>query len=174
MVTKKFVFLAMISAMSFILMWISIPIIPVAPYLKFEPSDVPLLIASVIYGPLAGVMALAVKNFLYFLLHGGSIFGIFMNFCASATFLLVTMYVYKKANLIISAGLGTIAMALMMIPLNVIIVPLEFGLQFQQVWALLLPVYIPFNLIKGCLNTVLFILIWSLIKKRVLKPSIPS
>lgn len=166
MSTTKLVFLAMLSAISFILMWLGFPIIPIAPYLKFEPSDVPLMLATVIYGPFAGLLALSAKNLLYFLLHGGNIFGIFMNFSASATFLLVLSFFYKRTHFIISAGLATVALALIMIPLNVIIVPLQFGMAFEQVWALVLPVYIPFNLIKGCLNTALFILIWSLINKR--------
>lgn len=166
MSTYKLVFLAMLSAISFVFMWLGFPIIPIAPYLKFEPSDVPLMMATIIYGPLAGVLALTVKNMLYFLLHGGNIFGIFMNLSASATFLLVTSFFYRRMHLIVSGGLGTIAMALVMIPLNVIIVPLQFGMTFEQVWPLVLPVYTPFNLIKGCINTVLFILVWSLINKR--------
>lgn len=165
MSSSKLVFLAMLSAISFVLMWFGFPIIPIAPYLKFEPSDVPLIIATVAYGPLAGLMTLTVKNLLYFLLHGGNIFGIFMNFSASATFLCVTALFYRRLHFIISAGLGTVFMALIMIPLNVIVVPLQFGIPFAQVWALMLPVYIPFNLIKGCLNTALFLLIWPLIKK---------
>jgi riboflavin transporter FmnP len=162
----KLVFLAMTAALSFVLMWFGFPIIPIAPYLKFEPSDVPLMIATVTYGPTAGVLALTVKSLMYFLLHGGSIFGIIMNFFASATFLLVISYVNKKMNFAVATGAGSIAMALVMIPLNMIIVPLEFGVAFEQVWALILPVYIPFNLIKGILNTVFFVLIWSVLKNR--------
>lgn len=161
----KLVFLAMIGALSFVLMWFGFPIIPAAPYLKFEPSDVPLMLATIAYGPVAGIMALTIKNLMYFLLHGSNIFGIFMNFCASATFLLVGYFVNKKMNFAVSGGAGAIAMALVMIPLNMIIVPLEFGLPLEKVQALLLPVYIPFNLIKGSLNTVLFILLWSVLKK---------
>jgi riboflavin transporter len=58
--------------------------------------------------------------------------------------------------------------SLFMIPMNMIIVPLEFGVSFEQVSALLLPVYIPFNLIKGLFNTVLFVLLWSALKNRAI------
>jgi riboflavin transporter len=171
MKTTKLVILGMLSAMSLVLMWVGFPIIPIAPYLKYEPSDLPLMIASIIYGPLSGVLTLTIKNFLYFFVHGGNIFGIFMNLCASTTFLLTMSFFNKKTNIIVSAGLGSVAMALITIPLNVIIVPLEYGMEIKKVWALILPVYIPFNLIKGSLNTILFILIWSQIKKRVYRAS---
>ncbi|RFU65161.1 ECF transporter S component [Peribacillus glennii] len=162
----KLAFLGMIGALSFVLMWFGFPILPAAPYLKFEPSDVPLMIATIAYGPIAGILALTVKNLMYFLLHGSNIFGIFMNFMASATFLLVVSFVNKKMNMAVAGGAGAVAMALVMIPLNLIIVPLEFGIPFEQVSSLLLPVYIPFNLIKGCFNTFLFILLWSVLKNR--------
>jgi riboflavin transporter len=172
MKTIKLVMIGMLSSMSLALMWVGFPIIPIAPYLKYEPSDIPLMIASMMYGPLTGLIALVIKNSLYFFVHGGNIFGIFMNFCASGTFLLMMSLFYKKTNIFVSAGIGTIAMALITIPLNVIIVPLEFGMDVKKVWAMILPVYIPFNLVKGSLNTILFILVWSQIKKRVYSSSL--
>ncbi|MEH7254880.1 hypothetical protein V7111_22485 [Neobacillus niacini] len=90
-----------------------------------------------------------------------------MNFCASGTFLLAFSYASKKLILPIAGGLDAIARALVMIPLNMIIVPFEFGMSFEKVWVLMLPVYIPFNLIKGALNTAIFIAVWSLLTKRV-------
>ncbi|WP_419880363.1 ECF transporter S component [Peribacillus sp. B-H-3] len=164
----KLVFLGMAGALSFVLMWLGFPIIPAAPYLKFEPSDIPLMIATIVYGPVAGLMALTVKNLIFFITNGSSIFGIFMNFCASATFLLVMSFVNKKINIVVSGVAGSIAMALIMIPLNMMIVPIEFGTPFKEVQSLLLPVYIPFNLIKGVLNTVFFVILWSVLKNRTI------
>jgi riboflavin transporter FmnP len=159
------VILSMFAAFSTILMWFNSPILPGAPYLKFEVSDVPLLIATIIYGPIGGVIALTVRTILYFLLHGGNIFGIFMNYIAALTFILTFSFLYKKANTIVASIFGTMAMTLVIIPLNIIIVPLEFGLSFEQVWALMLPVYIPFNLIKGALTSVVLIISWSIIRR---------
>lgn len=174
MSTSRIVFLSMLSAMSFVLMWLSIPVFPPAPYLKYDPSDLPLLLATIIYGPFAGLMTLAVKNTMYFLLHGGNIFSILMNFSASATFLLVTSFFYKRINLIVSGSAGAVAMALIMVPMNMVIVPLIHGVPFEKVWALMLPIYIPFNLIKGCLNVTLFLLTWKVIQKRSVMQKMPS
>lgn len=160
----------MLVAMSFIVMWFGMPIIPIAPFLKFEPSDVPLLLAAVLYGPFAGFLAILAKNMLYFMIHGGSIFGIFMSFFASLTFVLVTVFLHRKMNLILAAVFGSIALALVMIPLNLIIVPLQFGTPFENVWKMLLPVYLPFNLIKGALNTTIFSIVYSFIKNRQFGP----
>src|SRR5699024_1318634 len=131
------------------------------PFLKFEPSDVPLLLAAVLYGPFAGFMAILAKNILYFLIHGGNIFGIFMSFFASLTFILVTVFLLRKLNIILAAVFGTIALGLIMIPLNLIIVPLQFGIPFENVWKLLLLVYIPFNLLKVTLNMAIFMMVYS-------------
>lgn len=39
--THKLVVMAMLSSMSLDLMWLGFPLIPIAPYLKFEPGYVP-------------------------------------------------------------------------------------------------------------------------------------
>lgn len=170
MSAKKIVMLSMFASISYTIMWLGISIIPIAPFLKYEPSDVPLMMATLMFGPHAGLLALITKELLYFLIHGGNILGIIMHFFAAATFILTMYFFVKRTNLIVSGIIATIAMAIVMIPLNMIIVPLQFGTPFENVWALMLPVYIPFNLIKGALNTVILVFVWSMVKDFIKVP----
>ncbi|HPJ22513.1 MAG TPA: ECF transporter S component, partial [Clostridia bacterium] len=52
----------MLSAVSAILMFLEIPVPLVPPFLKFDFSDLPALIAGFAFGPMAGVAVLLVKN----------------------------------------------------------------------------------------------------------------
>ena len=54
---KKMATIAVLSALSIVLMLlIRFPILPAAPYLIYEPADVPVLIGGFLFGPLAGIV----------------------------------------------------------------------------------------------------------------------
>ena len=43
--------MALLGAIAFMLMFVEFPLIPIAPFLKIDFSDVPVLLGLVIYGP---------------------------------------------------------------------------------------------------------------------------
>ena len=54
---KKMATIAVLSALSIVFMLlIRFPILPAAPYLIYEPADVPVLIGGFLFGPLAGII----------------------------------------------------------------------------------------------------------------------
>lgn len=56
---------AVLSALSFLLMLVPpIPLFPPAPFLKYEPSDIPALVGGLLFGPRAGIAVIAVKSLL--------------------------------------------------------------------------------------------------------------
>ena len=61
-----------LSALAFILMLFEFPILPVAPYLKMDFSDLPVLIGGFIYGPAAGVMVAFLKCLIHAMTQGFS------------------------------------------------------------------------------------------------------
>ena len=141
-----------------------------APYLEYDMADVPVLLAAFGLGPVAGLEVLAAVSLLQgFLLGGNGLVGAIMHFCASGTFLLIAWYIYsKKTNvtgMIIGLICGTIAMAAIMVPLNLIFTVHVFGQPAEVVKAALIPVIIPFNLIKAGLNSLLFFVIFRILKK---------
>ncbi|REH92091.1 riboflavin transporter RibU, partial [Staphylococcus felis] len=52
--TQKLIVVGMLSAISFILMFIKFPLPFLPPYLTIDLSDVPALIATFTFGPVAG------------------------------------------------------------------------------------------------------------------------
>ena len=55
-------------------------------------------------------------------------------------------------------ALGTVLATLAMIPINLVILRLELGLMPDAVMAMMLPAILPFNLLKGVLNSVIYFL----------------
>jgi len=132
MQVKKIVYIGVFSAMAFILMsTISIPIIPYATYLRYDPSGVISVFVAVLFGPWAGVGVCFLKDLLYFFFRAKSIFGPTSDFFASGVFTFIIGAVYSKyrnkKSLIIAGLLATIGRILIMIPINIVILWLQFG-----------------------------------------------
>ena len=63
--THRLAIVACLGALSFILMLFEFPVIPVVPYLKVDFSNVIVLIATLIDGPLTGLAVAVVKAVLH-------------------------------------------------------------------------------------------------------------
>jgi len=123
-----------------------------APWMEYDMADVPVLLATFALGPIAGLEVLAAVSLLQaFLLGGNGLVGAVMHFLASGTFILVAYFIYNKGrsikSMLLGLLLGTLAMAAMMVPLNLIITVNFYGQPIETVKAMLIPIIIPFNLI---------------------------
>ena len=158
---RRMVFISLLIAMSYALMFaLQIPLVPVAPYLKYDPSDVPTLVGSFIFGPLAGVTIAFVKAALFLMTKGtGGPVGSLQNFVASGTFALVAGLVYRrfKGKWGILAGLiaGGLAMTAVMIPVNYYWALGAYGIPRAAHLELVRIAITPFNLARGALSTAL-------------------
>ena len=172
---KKIATMGVLTALSIVLMYvIRFPIIPAAPYLKYEPADIPMLIGAFLFGPLAGFAVTTVEAAIQTLLFAeGGWVGLVMHIIATGTFVIIAGLIYKKMHdrrgAIIGLFCGTIAMTLIMIPLNLIIQPNFYGVPLETVKSLLIPAIIPFNLIKAGLNSVVTFIVYKSISKVVNK-----
>ncbi len=153
---------AVLGAVAFAFMYFDFPIPPFPAFLKYDPSEVPALIATFALGPTYGVAVEAIKALLIQILRSGTAggpFGIFMNFLAGATLVGVAGVYYTvdhtKAGAVRSLGLGILAMTGVMIAANIFLTPIFFGIPRQQVIALVLPALLPFNLLKGAISSVI-------------------
>lgn len=85
---KRLITISMLSAIAFVLTFIKFPIPFLPPYLTLDFSDVPSLLATFTFGPVAGIVVALVKNLLNYLFSMGDPVGPFANFLAGASFLL--------------------------------------------------------------------------------------
>lgn len=176
--TQQLVVLGMLAAIAFLLMaTISLPIIPGAPYLRYDPSDAAALLAGVLYGPVAGVAVVLVKDVLYFLLRAKGPFGPIADFIAAATFVAVTAWAYRRrtgsfaARLLWAAIAGTVARVVVMIPANFVILNLQFGMGPEKVAAMMLPALVPFNAVKALANAAIALVLIEPFLRRVRWPA---
>ncbi len=173
--TKMLTTLSILTAFSIVLMLIvHFPIF--VPYLEYEPMDIPILIAGFIYGPYAGLAVTIVSSLIqgFTVANAGSGWvGVLMHFIASGTLVTVASVIYRRKHTmkgaIIGLVAGTLSMAAIMVPANLIIQPALWGNPVEAVVPLILPVLIPFNLVKAGINSVVTFIVYKPLRKYVIK-----
>ena len=156
--TKKMVLLGMFAAIAYMLVaMIRIPVLPAAPFLKYEPKDVVITIGGFLLGPMASfVICLVVALVEMVSISETGIIGCLMNMLSSVAFACTAAVVYKKRRSIGGAIcgllLGSVVMVTTMLLWNWLITPLYMGYPREAVVAMLVPVFLPFNALKAGLN----------------------
>jgi riboflavin transporter FmnP len=152
--TLKLAKMALMIAVSVICSFIHFPILPMAPFLEFEVSDIPILVAAFAFGPIPGLVVAVVSILLHDLMMGPTSgpYGMIMHIIAAATLVLVAGFLYQKfktkKGALISLIVGGLCMAAVMGPANLLITPIFMGAPIEVVVAMLPTIIIPFNLIK--------------------------
>lgn len=165
----RLIILALLGTISFLLFFLNFPLPFLPPYLKIDFGDVPALMAALIFSPLAGVIVIAIKNFLYFVIGGGDPVGVWANFFAATMFILPVAFLYHRykgvKSIVSGLVVGTIIMAVGMSVLNyLVILPIYawfMGMEemkFASVkWAAVVFGILPFNVVKGIIVGLLFV-----------------
>jgi|SRR5699024_3908538 len=164
----KLVVLSLLSAVSLVLFFISFPLPLLPPYLKVDFSDIPALIAGLIFSPLAGVLVVLIKNALYFVASGATDpIGVAANFIAGTLYIFPVAYLYHKykgvKSIISGLVIGTAGMAVIMSVLNYLIILPAYswlvGMEMDETikWASVIGGILPFNVIKGLIVGMLFV-----------------
>jgi riboflavin transporter FmnP len=157
--------MAMLAAISLALvMLVRIPF-PPAPFLVYDPADVPIIISAFAFGPMSGIAITVVVSFVQaFILAGDGLIGFFMHVVATGSFVLVAGLLYKghktKKMAVIALILGTLTMTVTMIGWNLIITPYFLRMPVEAVVAMILPILLPFNLLKAGVNSIIIFLIY--------------
>jgi len=171
--TKRITVLAMLSAMAFLLTYIFYimpvpPFMPTAPFLNYEPKDVIIVIAGFLFGPLAVIPTSVVVSLLEMPFSGTGHIGLIMNVLSTCAFACPAAFVYKKwktlkgavAGLAVGVLLSTTAMLLW----NYFLTPIFMTVPRHVVVAMLVPVFLPFNLVKGTLNAAMAVMLYKSVK----------
>ncbi|MFC3041421.1 ECF transporter S component [Virgibacillus xinjiangensis] len=162
------IILALLGTISLLLFFINFPLPFLPAYLKIDFSDVPALMASLIFSPMAGVIVVAVKNILYLLVSGaGDPIGVSANFLAGLMFIVPVSIIYHKfkgvGSIVSGLAAGTAIMAIGMSVLNYFfILPayswfMGWEMSEQVMWWSVIAGVLPFNVIKGIVVGMLFV-----------------
>lgn len=163
MTTKKITTIGMLCAIAFVI--VAFVRIPVVMFLKYEPKDVIITIGGFMMGPMASLIISTVVALLEMVtISDTGIIGAVMNLISSCAFCCTAAYIYKKKHTMQGAVIGLISGAVIMTGVmllwNYLITPLYMGYPREAVAAMLVPVFLPFNLLKGFLNAGISLLIY--------------
>lgn len=156
---------AMFCAISYVLVLIAKVIPNVAGFLSYEPKDVAVVIAGYILGPLASIIVSVVVSFIEMIsISTTGPYGFLMNVVSTLAFALPSVLIYKKyrthKGAVIGLCVGVIFLAACMVAWNYVITPFYMGVPREKVAGMLIPIFLPFNLIKGGLNAALTLLLY--------------
>ena len=173
--TRKLTLMAMFAALAYIVMLVGRFPISSVDFLKYDPKDLILAICGFILGPLPALAVTVVVSFIEMLsVSSTGVIGFFMNVLASAAFVCPAAAIYQKRHTLRGAAAGLVTgvalMTALMLLWNYFITPLYMGYPREAVAAMLLPVFLPFNLIKSALNAALTMLVYKPVS-RALKRS---
>ena len=161
--TKRLTILAMLAAIAYVVMvFIRIPAVS---FLKYEPKDVILTITGFLFGPFDALVTIVLVALVeMFTVSDTGPIGMLMNVISSASFVCVSAAIYRKHHTLKGALIGLITgVALttgIMLLWNYLVTPFYQGVPRSVVAGMLVPVFLPFNLVKGTLNAAITMLLY--------------
>ncbi|MGO3733091.1 MAG: ECF transporter S component [Vagococcus sp.] len=166
--TERMVVLALLSAFAYMLLLFDFPVLLTFSWLKLDFSDIPILIGTFIYGPVGGIVIAFIRSTLKFITSGGnlpSLIGNVTGFLASVVYMLPIYYMTKQEssnkNLVKGMIVGSTCLTLFMgianyfviTPIYLYVLGMDFGIPISK---MVLYGVIPFNIIKGAIVSVVF------------------
>ncbi len=161
--TKILTLTAMFCALAFAMT--AVIRVPVVLFLKYDPKDIIIALSSFILGPLSAIVVSVVTSVIEMVtISDTGPIGCIMNIISSCSFAFTAGLIYKKKKTLSGAAIGLIAgcavQVVVMLLWNYCITPLYMGYPREAVAELLLPAFLPFNLIKSCLNAAFAFLLY--------------
>ena len=130
---------AMLAALATVLQYLDFPIpFLMPPFVKFDLSDLPALIGSFAYGPLAGVLIEFIKNLIHCAVSKSATVGELSNFILGASLTLTAGLIYKhnktKKTALIGGIIGALVMGIISVPSNYwIVYPFYYNFMPEEV-----------------------------------------
>ncbi|ASI62863.1 ECF transporter S component [Lactiplantibacillus plantarum subsp. plantarum] len=175
----RLVGIALLGAIAYILMLLEFPILPVAPWMKIDFSDIPILIGLFLFGVGGAFVITIIKLLLHSAMMGFAIYdliGSFASFLGTAVLILAFALVlrYYRGNpkwrmpvAIVVATIGlvvieSLANLTFVLPFYLQVMGMKLSMSLNTV---VLVAVIPFNLIKGLLVGNVFWLVYQRLAK---------
>ena len=178
--TRKLSGTAMLAAVSVVLSFLSFPVPLMPSFIKLDFAELPALIGSFAYGPIAGIAVCLVKNLIALMKTSSGGIGTLCNFLLGVSFVAPAGIVYMKkrtrAGALTGALVGALIMAVLSIFFNYYIVypmytafmPLEaiIGMyqainpRVQTLWQALIFFNAPFTFVKGLFSVIITFIVY--------------
>lgn len=130
----------MLAAVAVVLQtFLEFPIPAIIPgFIKFDLSDLPALVGSFAYGPVAGIAIELIKNLIHCLQTKSATVGELSNFILGAAFVATAGFIYMKnktkKNALIGGLIGAVVMGIISVPSNYFVVyPFYYNFMPEEV-----------------------------------------
>lgn len=176
--TRILIYIAVMGALSVLIMFFEFPVLPIAPFLKVDFSDVITIIGGVTFGPAAGTLIALVRSLVNWILKGGDFIGLVGNLAGFIGSLAIMFpFVFSKRNNLFKIITSIISLTVIASLFNYFfLMPVYMNLAGMKLNVPLakyiLTIIVPFNIIKGTLVSVLSYIIYNRMKnylKRIKK-----
>lgn len=168
--TRKMAYIAILSAVSFLLMYVKFPLLPGVSILEAEFSILPILIGMLVLDMKAAFAILLFRSLLKLLLNNtgpDTWIGLPMNIVAMSIIVLAFAFFWKKKGTVkdylMAAVVATLGSTLVMLVLNFVYAIPAYttfaGFKFEGAYSpfnYLVYMVLPFNLLQGVLLSVVF------------------
>ena len=158
--------MGMLVAVSIVLVYfVHFPIFPAVSFLEYDPADIPILMGTFAFGPLAGIALTVITAVIQGLTVSAAsgVYGIIMHIISTSTLVIVAGLIYKrhktKKTAFVGLICGVLAMTIIMVGANMVITPLFMGVPRNVVWQLM-PFIAGFNAIKAGINGLVTFLLY--------------
>ena len=164
--TRTLVTMAMLTAVAFVVMWISKLIPSVSGFLDFDFKDVVICIGGFTFGPTAAaVISIMVAFIEFFTVSTTGLIGLIMNILATTSFCCTACFIYKKKHTmkgaVMGLAVGVVVLVCVMLLWNYLITPLYMpGVTRAAIVPMLPTIFLPFNLAKGGMNMAATLLLY--------------
>lgn len=169
---SRLVQISVLGALGFLLMYtleLRVPLFP--EFIKYDPGDVPALIATYILGPAAGAGVQGIKVALFWISGKSTAgwVGVLANLIVGLAMVLgpglahrlvLRRGGYHWAWSLLAAVVGTVVMSVVLMPFLAIVIYPLWGMQGAAAWTAAITISTPFNLFKGLLSPVISLLLY--------------
>lgn len=166
--TRQLACLAMLTAVAYVVMYISktlfAPIV-VGGFLTFDLKDVVIAIGGFLFGPMSAFAVSVAVSLIEMVTHSetGPV-GFLMNVLSTVSLVCPAALIYRRrrniSGAVVGLVVGAVLMAGVMMLWNYLITPVYRGVPRKVIAEMLLPVFLPFNLIKAAMNGALTVVLY--------------
>ncbi len=168
--TRRIATTALFCALSLISSFIEIPIFPPAPWLTYDPSGAIAFVSGITFGPATAVVVI-VLSWIVNMLFRFNPYGVLMAILASLTLVLPAAAIYRRnrttKSFVIACVVGGIISLAACIIGNIIVTPLYTAVDVAAVMGMIVPILVPFNLLKIIINCVICALVMKPVAKAI-------
>ena len=180
---------AILTAMAFILMYLEVPLPFMPPFLKFDFSEIPVLVGAFALGPVWGIVIELFKNLIHLPFTATAGIGELSNFVTGSIFVgfsgLVYLKLHTRKGAAVAMAVGTLTLAVIAVPINAFITLPLYGsvMNFsteaivgmsakvnpliKDKMTLLFFAFVPFNLFKGIVVSAITFFVYKPVSKLI-------